>query len=433
MDIAEQILNDRRNTFISGPGGCGKSYIIKAIMKQRTSGTTICTATTGIAAIPIEGHTLHRALGLGLFKGKVSSLYAQMEKRKGLVKKWREAQELIIDEISMMDISVFVRASALMSLIRDDPRPWGGLRLILSGDFLQLPPVEHYSDGGINYKYLFQHPIWEELDLHTIVLNEPHRFTTRHFFDVLNDARYGILSDRLKEVVKGCSRPPERHKTGITPTVIFSTNVDVDDFNNKKLAQLPGEEHKYEALFRSTFRGSDIPVKKEMKDRLLKDTRAQENLILKVGAQVMLMVNTLNDSLCNGSRGVVVGFREADDVPIVRFLNEMELPIKINTWTIGSPREVDGDLEWESHKIVQLPIRLAYAATAHKTQGMTLDSAYLCMDRCFVPNHIYVMLSRCKDPQHIFIKGWSEQKFAECSPDKDAIKLYRDLDKKLGR
>lgn len=420
MNTAIDIINSNDNIFLTGPGGTGKSYIIKAIMEEVGS-DYICTASTGIAAIPIDGVTLHRALGLGLFKGKVSSLYSQMEKKKGLLQKWRSAKGLIIDEISMADISVFVRASKLMSLIRDDPRPWGGLRLILSGDFLQLPPVEVYQEKDETYVYLFEHPVWDLLNLRTVILDTPHRFTTRDFFDILSDARHGVLSQRLKDMVKLCNRKPVKHETGIVPTVIFPINKDVDAYNKAKLDKLPGKEVMYPATYRSTFNGQDILTKKDMKERLLKDTRAQDQLILKEGAQVMLMVNTLHDSLCNGSRGVVTSF---DGVPVVRFLNGLELHVKPNTWNVGSPREVDGKLEWENHRITQIPLRLAYAATAHKTQGMTLDSAYLCVDRCFTPNHIYVMLSRCKDPEYIYINGWSEEIFSQCRPDKKVIDFY---------
>lgn len=427
MDYVQYILNSSDNIALLGPGGTGKSYLIKELMKEN-NGNMLCTASTGIAAIPINGVTLHRALGMGLFKGKVPSLHKQMEGKPALVKKWRTIDTLIIDEISMLDISVFVRASQLMSLIRDDKRPWGGIRLVLSGDFLQLPPVETYREGGKTYTYLFEHPIWKKMDLKPIILNTPYRFVSNEFFEILGDIRYGVLSDRVKDMVKSCIRKIEKHPTGIVPTIVMSINNDVDEFNREKLARLPGEEHSYSAIWSSTFRGEPIPMKKAMKDNILKSTRIQDNLVLKRGAQVMLMVNTVNDSLCNGSRGVVIGFGDGD-LPLVRFLNGMELLIKPNTWpSFGSPREVDGELEWENHKVTQIPLRLAYAATAHKTQGMTLDTAVLCVDRCFASNHIYVMLSRCRDPKHMYIIGWDEDKFRECAPDPSVVEFYKAIE-----
>lgn len=433
MDVIKDILNSTDNIALLGAGGTGKSYIIKEIMKERKVGI-LCTASTGIAAIPIGGVTLHRALGLGLFKGDVMSLYKQLEKKKNLIRKWKTIDTLIIDEISMLDIGVFVRASALMSIVRDDRRPWGGIRLILSGDFLQLPPVEIYrdSDSGNAYTYLFEHPIWNSMNLRPIILDTPHRFVSKDFFDILSDARYGILSDRLKDLIEECgNRKIEKHPTGIIPTIVMCTNKDVDAYNKSKLDKLPGEEVVYECKWSSSFDGQTIPTKKEMKNYILKSTRTQEKLVLKKGAQVMLMINTIDDSLCNGSRGVVIGFTNGDSgLPIVRFLNGMEIPIGYNTWSgFGVPRDTDKGIEWEKHTITQIPLRCCWSLTQFKTQGCTLDTAVLVLENSFAAGSVYVSLSRIRDPTYLYIRGYDHNIFEKCKPHTKVVDFYRQLEK----
>jgi len=429
MEQIDHILTSKENMLIVGPGGTGKSYLFKEIKSRSDKRLLVC-ASTGVAAINIEGFTLHRALGLRLFKGTIDSLEEQMRRKDKLMKKWRSIDTLIIDEVFMLDIGTFIRASEVISRIRDDPRPWGGIRLLLGGDPLQLPPVKVYKvevDGKErSYKYLFQHPIWEKLNLSPIILNTPYRYVSTEFYDTLSDIRFGILSDRVKELVKRCSRKPVKHPTGIIPTVIMSVNEDVDTYNNYKLEKLPGEPVNYEAVFSCTYEGRNIPVTKEKKELILENTRVQEILTLKVGAQVMLMVNTIHETLANGSRGVVIGFND-DGIPMVRFMNGLELPIPHNTWDMGIPRDEKGYTEWENYKVRQIPLRLAYAITSHKSQGATIDTAYISFSRVFCPSQIYIMMSRCRDPEYMFLSGWDEKVWEKCLPDKDAIKFYRSL------
>lgn len=427
MDLIDEMLNSSSNFFLTGSGGCGKSYLIKELKSKSDDGMLI-TASTGIAAINVEGCTLHRALGLRLFKGTVDSLEAQMRKREGLMKKWRSIHTLVIDEISMFDIGTFVRASQLMSRIRSNKRPWGGIKVILGGDMLQLPVIKKYKEDGITYSYLFEHPVWQEMDIQVRVLDTPYRYVSRDFFDTLSDVRYGVLSDRVKDLIKQCTRKPEKHPSGIIPTVVFSHNADVDGYNNEKLARLPGEEHEYIATFVSTFNGERIETTKERKDSILDHTRVSEVLRLKINCQVLLMVNTIHDNLANGSRGVVIGFDD-NNVPLVRFMNGLELPIPLNTWDEGHPREIHGRLEWENHRVTQIPLRLGYSVSAHRCQGLTLDTAYLSLSRAFCPGHLYIMMSRCRDPQHMYLSGFDEKIWHKCRPDPSVVQFYRDLEK----
>jgi ATP-dependent DNA helicase PIF1 len=438
MEHIDRILTSKDNMLIVGPGGTGKSYLFRHIKDRSDSRLLVC-ASTGVAAINIEGFTLHRALGLRLFKGSVDSLVNQMRKKKKLLSKWMSVTTLIIDEVFMLDIGTFIRASEVISIIRDDPRPWGGIRLLLGGDPLQLPPIKTYNEeeeiddsGGdskkkrSSYKYLFQHPIWKRLNLQPIVLNTPYRYVSTEFYDTLSDIRFGILSDRVRELIKRCSRKPVKHPTGIIPTVIMSVNDDVDTYNNYKLGKLPGDPISHIAVFTCTYDGRSMPVSDEKKHMILENTRVQEVLSLKVGAQVMLMVNTIHDTLANGSRGVVVGFND-DNIPIVRFMNELELPIPHNTWDMSIPRDEKGYVEWEHYKVRQIPLRLAYAITSHKSQGATIDTAYISFSRVFCPSQIYIMMSRCRDPEYMFLSGWDEKVWEKCLPDKDAIEFYRSL------
>lgn len=485
----KEVLDQGKNIFLTGPGGTGKSYQTQRIVEYLNENVSVA-APTGAAAIQVGGVTLHSLLGQGLFLGSVENLIEKMKRIRGgandkdsPLSRWCVMDTLLLDEVSMVDVSLFVRASKVIQAIRRDvyenphnynnirvsrlsnlskdevekrlSSPWGGIRLILVGDFLQLPPIQPYVEQiGVrtekdihgnevqvpvtkSYRYLFEHPIWQEMNLTTIYLTEPKRFQgadisdeeSSDYFNILSDIRLGILSDRVRNFMNECSKKPQAKRfpslddlstTGATiiPTVLIATNKEVDKHNSDQLSKLPGKEYIYHAVFRCNSRTS------VSKEDMVRSCLAPDPLVLKVGAQVMLLVNKLDLGLCNGSRGVVVGFREGSNNPIVQFMNGKVITIDPHTWSCSARMKSD---EKCRASLIQIPLRLAYALSVHKSQGQNCDSVWLSMDTCFESSQIYVALSRCKDRRYLFIKGWSEQVWNKCLPDRRAIEFYQNL------
>lgn len=413
-----------RNVFITGGAGTGKSYLSREIAKK--NGHVQVTSSTGISALQVGGVTLHRLLGLGLCEGSPASLAYRMKKRPKLYSMWKNMKTLIIDEISMLDVGLFVRVSEMMKLVRENDRPWGGIQLILVGDFLQLPPVKLYKDeDGTTYKYLFQHPIWKELDLHIINLTESKRTSDKAYFEFLNDVRLGLHTDRVKEMITARSIEPVKRR-GIVPTFLISTNKEVDSFNMSMLMKLPPisdtiSTHQYTGSFSSNIPDGIIDEDKIMND-VARQCLAPNPLHLRNGAQVMLLVNMPEYELCNGSRGVVIGFNSTNE-PIVRFKNGQVLTIEPHCWK--STITIGDDRYWASW--THMPIKLAYAVTIHKSQGLTLDSAIVRLDTCFTPGMMYVALSRCRDPSDMYIVGWSDDSYRRCAPSHEVVNFYRNI------
>lgn len=444
-----ELAISERNLFLTGAAGTGKSYLLGEMKPYLPKNTYIC-STTGVSALLIEGCTLHKLIGLGLCLGSVDSLHDRIAKNKTLSEQWRTMHTLIIDEISMCDIGLFVKVSAVMSKLRRDTRPWGGIRLVLLGDFLQLPPIQIYredhEDGTYHlYKHLFSHPLWSELNLQVIHLTEPKRYTMNTMSDnyeenmeyaaILSDVRMGILSDRVQKFLRDRTQPPipividKEKKLRIVPTVLIATNKEVDSYNNEKLDKLPGKEYRYDPVYTTASANPLIT-----RDEMVKLSQTPDPLRLKIGAQVMLLLNRMDDGLANGSRGVVIAIGDDERthmaLPIVRFLNGKTLMIEPHTWSMSTKRLADGT---KSDKVVdraslkQLPLKLAWATTIHKSQGASLDAVYLSMSSCFAPSHLYVALSRCRNRNALFLHGYSEDVFKRCMPDRECIEFYQQL------
>lgn len=454
------------NRFITGPGGTGKTYMAKKLAEDAKNMHLV--APTGAAAVQLGGTTLHSLLGLQLFKGSIDTLTHAMLGKPKLVDRWCNMDTLLIDEISMVDVGLFVRASEVVKRVRmcalmsqghlkasDAPEvvpymvgsrryphmhpdtidtirmPWGGIKLILVGDFLQLPPVETYTHDGHTYTYLFEHPIWDEMHLKVTYLTKPYRYTESissqdlDYVSILNDIRMGIASTRVKTFLKRCiDRPLPVQKDGeevaIMPTMLIATNAEVDSYNQKQLDIIEDESHTYTGHAKVM---KDVSMPLHVLCEYVRKCMAPEHLELKVGAQVMLLWNILDKDLCNGSRGVVTGF-DAGDKPIVKFLNGVVMPIRPITW------HNEDNLGRLLCSYTQVPLKLAWSITVHKAQGMTLDYVHLCIDTCFAPGQLYVSLSRCRSIDGTFIqkpKCGMHSIWTRCTPNPQAISFYRDL------
>ncbi|XP_026321289.1 ATP-dependent DNA helicase PIF1 [Hyposmocoma kahamanoa] len=361
-----------KNIFFTGSAGTGKSFLLKRIVAALPPDVTVPTASTGVAACHIGGTTLHAFAGIGDGSGSVQNLCDKALKFPLVAQKWRKCKHLIIDEISMVDGSYFEKLETVARHVRKNDKPFGGIQLILCGDFLQLPPVVEKGKNG--KRFCFQSPCWDRCIELCFELKEVHRQKDSEFVSILNSIRIGRvtkeISDRLtltaKQKIEG---------DGILATRLCSHTNDSKLINESKLRNLDGEEKVFSS------QDSDNAAK-----TLDMQTIAPAKLVLKIGAQVMLLKNVnVNAGLVNGARGVVVRFEEG--LPVVRFKNKKEYTAKTERWYV---KNSNGTLLCRR----QVPLNLAWAFSIHKSQGLTLDCVEMSLSKIFEAGQAYVALSR---------------------------------------
>ena len=392
------------SVFITGAAGTGKTFLLRRVIDAlaarfgatENDGTVPVTAPTGIAASHLGGQTIHSWAGIGLGKGGVDKLLPKVLSNEAAVGRWRRAAALVIDEVSMLDGSLFTALEAIGRAARGVCAPFGGLQLVLCGDFFQLPPVSLAYAG-----FAFESAAWSSCRVTTHALTEIVRQQgDSAFISPLNELRIGVCSPATTAALAACHvgvKP--RPSDGIVPTRLYCTNKDVDAENRTHLHALPGETMPFHAtdVFKREPQTDDGARK--LLDAL--DKKAARTLELKIGAQVMLTKNWADVSLVKGSRGVVVGFRQERvseggrmtfgvapgeyTCPVVRFDDGATLAVR--------PASVFQALEGGACARTQLPLKLAWALTVHKRQGMTLSRCELLLEDAFAPGQAYVALS----------------------------------------
>ena len=349
-----QLVLTGRNVFLTGSAGVGKSFLLRhimAVLKARcyTGGDSIAvTASTGIAASHISGITLHSWAGIGIASGRdVPKLIQKVGRNPAALHRWRTTQTLIIDEISMIDGILFGALDALGKAMRGDQgRPFGGIQMILSGDLYQLPPVSLRYAGFAFSSNAWKHGNIQMAELITVVRQQG----DLKFVSTLRQLREGRCSSEVEKLLATCHASIKKGSTdGIVPTKLYCTNKNVDTDNRRHLEQLPGTSRSYPSTDR--FKGVySSQVQSNL--RKMMDKKAPAVLCLKRGAQVMLLKNTPEWKLVNGSRGVVVDFDKNNfDNPIILFTNGVTHTIE----PFGVFQAVPGGAMTRS----QLPIKLA--------------------------------------------------------------------------
>ena len=371
------------SVFITGPGGVGKTSLIKLFVRIYKQNKIIgLTSTTGISALLFGGSTLHSYLGIGLGQGSVDYMSQNVFKNSKLRKRWNDLETLIIDEVSMLSPVLFDKIEQVARCVRRNEKPFGGIQLVLSGDFLQLPCVG--SDD-----FCFEAKSWNKCITHTIYLTEIIRQSNEVFQKCLNNIRIGNITKDIKKLLSSRVNIELRNDFGIKPTKLYPTNASVDIINQKeldKLAENDGIEF-FEYEMETTVY-PNVKNKDYILEKYKKLCNAPALLELCKGAQVMLLYNMdVDGGLANGSRGVVTGF--IDDIPLIKFMNGRELIIDWHSWDIE-----EGDQK--VLKMNQIPLKLAWCISQHKAQGMSLDLAEIDLSNCFEYGQAYVALSRVK-------------------------------------
>ncbi len=384
---ALDILKMGHNAFVTGAAGSGKTHLLNEYIKYlRERGASIgITASTGIAATHMGGMTIHAWSGLGIRDTLTDYDLEAMEEKSYLWKRFENAQVLIIDEVSMLHHFRLDLVEQIARFFKRNDKPFGGMQVILCGDFFQLPPISRHGEEPAQFAY--HAPSWKKLDLKICYLEEQHRQSDNDYLEVLNAIRDNTVSESILDRLRARYKKPV---AGGEPTKLYTHNVDVDSENNRELEKLAGEVFEYEMIGRG---------KENLVATLKKGCLAPETLRLKVGARVMMVKNNFEDKYANGSIGIV---SDCDGYGVTVKLNDgRTIAIKPASWKV----EEDGKVKCE---IIQYPLRLAWAITIHKSQGMSLDAAEVDLSQAFEKGMGYVALSRVRTLDGLSLKGMNK-------------------------
>ncbi len=406
---ALNILKTGANVYLTGEPGSGKTHTINEFVTWlRSQGIEpSITAATGIAATHVGGMTLHSWSGIGISESLSPADVDRIATKEHIAKRIAKAKVLIIEEISMLSANTFEMADQICKEVRRNDKAFGGLTVILVGDFFQLPPVSRSRD----VRFAYTSTLWRDLNLLTCYLTEQYRQDDDEFLDVLSAirsgdvaemhherlmTRYHVLRDNEYINENGDKNSDEKNKNKeilpIDVPKLFSHNADVDRINADELAKLSGTSKK----FHMTAKGKDSLI-----DGLKRGCLSPEILELKDGAAVMFTKNSPQGKFVNGTLGVVQGWG-AEGNPIVKTKGGFKITTEPMEWQVEEQGKVKASVS-------QIPLRLAYAMTVHKSQGMSMDAAIMDLSKAFEYGQGYVALSRVRRLSGVHLTGLNKR------------------------
>ena len=394
QETALKLLKAGENVFLTGSAGAGKTYTLNQYinyLKARKVPVAI-TASTGIAATHMNGMTIHTWAGIGIKDFLSDADLKNMKERKYLKEHLENAQVLIIDEISMLHAKQLNLVNQVLKYFKDSDEAFGGIQVIVAGDFFQLPPVGK-NDERNRDKFCFMSEAWVEAKFRVCYLTEQHRQGDDYLNDILNAIRAQRIDHQHLQALEHT-----RHQDiGDTFTRLYTHNMDVDNINFKHLNEIETESKQFDAV---------CDGNEKLIETLKSSVRAPEILNLKKHAKVMFVKNNFDMGYINGSLGEVIGFEEDDDhgiLPKVKLTDGTVLLVEPETWS------VDNDAGKTIASFQQIPLRLAWAITIHKSQGMTLEAAEINLSHTFEKGQGYVALSRLKSLSGLRLLGFNSQ------------------------
>jgi len=462
----QQIAFDKyiggHNIFITGPGGSGKSALIRIINEHsvRTQKEIHVCALTGCAAVLLNANatTIHSWAGIGIGNGTVEQLILKIKANKYSKKMWKQTEVLVVDEVSMLSLKLFDALNQIGKAIRGNNRPFGGIQLIFSGDFYQLPPVGNKEDINTT-RFCFESDDWNSI-FHRdcqIQLIKIFRQKEASYTSLLNQVREGKIKRKSYELllsrtgpegkppvnppkvkddvgVPSVGDPSSRSRgTGAPPVVtkLFPTKNKVDTINKTEMSALTGEEREYKMKLKTDPDKKGKYTENEIQyevEYLANNLICEKSIKMKVGAQVMCIVNIQPEKgsgtgleVCNGSQGIITSFCPNSGCPRVKYNNGHEMVMTRHFW---SSEKIPGI------GVLQVPLILAWALTIHKSQGATLDAAEIDVGSgIFECGQTYVALSRVKSLEGLFLSSFDITKIRINKKVKDyydALTLYQD-------
>ena len=420
----QQIAFDKyiqgHNIFITGPGGSGKSALIRLINDhayKHFKGIYV-TAMTGCAAVLLncKAKTLHSWAGIGLGNGTIEQLVTKIKKNKFAKALWKSTDILVVDEVSMLSLKLFNVLNAIGKAVRNNPNPFGGIQLVFSGDFFQLPPVGD-KDETDTQRFCFESDDWNAVfrPQCQIQLIKIFRQTDEIYSTILNQIREGKIRRKSNDLILQYVGRPLDPNLVAEPTKLFPTRVKVENINNTKMSALQSDEKEFKIKYlkdlemtraeratRCDYSDKDIQMELEF---LANNLICEKEMKLKIGAQVMSIINIQSDrglDVCNGSQGIITGFCAVSGCPQVKFNNGIEMIMTRNIWQSDKIPGIG---------VSQVPLILAWALTIHKSQGATLDAAEIDVGSgIFECGQTYVALSRVKSLDGLYLTSFDASK-----------------------
>ncbi|MBA3732898.1 AAA family ATPase [Patescibacteria group bacterium] len=388
---ALDILKMGKNVFLTGPAGSGKTYVLNSYINYLKSHAVdvAVTASTGIAATHLGGMTIHSWSGLGVRDILTDYDIEDLMERQYLYKRFERTKVLIIDEVSMLHHFRLDLIEWICRQMKHNERPFGGMQIILCGDFFQLPPVTRGIRESAESEFAYKAESWLASKFTICHLSEQHRQKDNTYLAILNQIRENKVTKKTIELLK--TRFNKDPESGAVATRVYTHNIDVDVVNKRHLNLIKGDEKEYNM----TWKGSS-----GLMESLKKSCLSPEVLTLKKGARVMFTKNHNEGIYVNGTLGVISDFNSFGD-PIVETTNGMKLSVSPQSWKV----EEEGKVKAE---ITQYPLRLAWAITVHKSQGMSLDAMEVDLSKSFVKGMGYVALSRVRSLGGMKLLGFND-------------------------
>lgn len=388
---ALDILKMGYNIFLTGPAGSGKTFLLNkytSYLKENNINKAV-TASTGIAATHLNGRTIHSWCGMGINQSMNDEEMKKLLNKKYIELRMNNTKVLIIDEISMINARQLDLVNRICQVFRRSLQPFGGMQTILCGDFFQLPPIKGRGDKDGNF--VFESDIWNNMDIKICYLEEQYRQTDKKLLKILSDIRANKANEKTKSLLK--TRQNKSIKNKIKPTKLYTHNRNVDAENFLELDKIDEKEVCYEMT------SDGIPdLVKSLKSSYCSTS---ENLRLKIGAIVMFAKNNFDKGYINGTLGKVIGYDKEEGYPIVKTISGKEIIACPEKWSIEENDEALASVS-------QVPLKLAWAITVHKSQGMSLDCAEIDLSKTFEFGMGYVALSRVKKLTGIKLTGLND-------------------------
>jgi len=409
---ALKILKSGKNIFLTGSAGTGKTFLLNEFIGylRKEKIEVSVTASTGIAATHLGGITIHSWSGMGIERKLDDKQIKKLFKKEELYERIKETKILIIDEISMFDSERFDLLDRICKAAKEPFLPFGGLQVIVSGDFFQLPPVDREREG---IKFAYDSQAWEQADIKVCYLDKQHRQQDDlEFINILDRIRENNAGEDVLNRLR--TRLNEKINCQIKPTKLYTHNADVDAINSLELSKIEEKEKKY---FMTSEGQNDLI------NFLKKSCLAPEILNLKKGAIVMFVKNNFNKGYVNGTLGKVIDFDE-NGWPIVETKSGKKIIAVPASWKIEKNDIILASIE-------QIPLRLAWAITVHKSQGMSLDAAEIDLSKSFERGMGYVALSRVRRLDGIKLMGINQMALRVSQQIVEKDKEFRELSKRI--